>query len=128
MTSSSLRLYDFTFYFFLLTQTAETLLPTLKSRLLIVRGDTAKIFDERTIKSFLKKSKKDRLDDLKEIIESKDKEEAICFLRGLEEALHAEGNMIKNSFFNIHGHSNIIWNKFLFNAEAPNIDASFLLN
>jgi DNA polymerase III delta prime subunit len=74
-------------HFFLLTRTAETLFSTLRSRLFVISKKEVSTIDEKTTSSFLKKSKADRLKFLKKMIEEKDKQDAIRFVDGLEQAL-----------------------------------------
>lgn len=82
-------------HFFIITPNAETLLPTLRSRMLILRrADISKTIEDMSpvsvinIEEFLKGSKAQRLELLKDIIEEKDKSAAISFLNELEKTLY----------------------------------------
>ncbi len=79
-------------HFFIITPNTESLLPTLKSRLFLVTpsryqesGENSEAF---SAEDFLKGSRAKRLELLKDIIESKDKNRAILFLNTLEHALY----------------------------------------
>jgi len=78
-------------HFFIITPHSGSLLPTLTSRLFLVTpsGHEERRGDETfSAEAFLKGSKAKRLDLLKDIIESKDKNRAILFLNTLEYALY----------------------------------------
>lgn len=83
-------------HFFIITQNSETILPTLRSRLMIIseRSDLpeARIGSGVNIEEFLKSSKSDRLILLKDIIEEKDKNTALSFLNDLEIVLYKKTN------------------------------------
>lgn len=74
-------------HFFIVADSSEIFLPTLKSRMLIIKnanqnkneGD-----DSELVENFIKTKKAGRLKLLKNIIEDKDKEKAISFLNDLE--------------------------------------------
>ena len=75
-------------HFFLITRSASILLPTLKSRIVIVR-DTNK-FRSMTpdlVKDFIVSKKGNRINLLKDIIKEKDKHSAILFLDELEKEI-----------------------------------------
>ncbi len=78
--------------FFIITQNTETILPTLKSRLLILSPrfnlDESEEVVGVDIEAFLKASRSKRLEFLKDIIENKDKQLAVSFLNNLESALY----------------------------------------
>ena len=80
-------------HFFLITATAEMILPTLKSRLFIVSDTREQLTDDRSVqfaKQFIKSSKHNRIKLLKDIINSRDKGQDIAFLGELEEVLYCE--------------------------------------
>jgi len=87
-------------HFFIITPNAESLLPTLRSRLLIISkpnsnnprqglGEIQGLALEREVE-FLGVGKAKRLEMIKDIIESKDKQRAIDFLNNLESALYSQ--------------------------------------
>ncbi len=81
-------------HFFIITQNADTLLPTLRSRMFILPKTALGNCQGRSLeylvdtKEFLKSSKARRLELLKSIIEEKNKSTAISFLNNLEEVLY----------------------------------------
>lgn len=84
-------------HFFLITATAEMILPTLKSRLFIVSDTREQLTDDRSVqfaKQFIKSSKPNRIKLLKGIIDSRDKGKAIAFLGELEEVLYCERDFV----------------------------------
>jgi len=74
-------------HFFILTNTEKILLPTLLSRAQIEFFDSNQISSE-VIKSFLSGTQKERLDFIKDIIESKNRGEAVDLLQGISTVLH----------------------------------------
>jgi len=79
-------------HFFIITQRADALLPTLRSRLFTISSasgvsGTSSGVD---VEEFLKSGKAKRLDLIKNIIDEKDKNVAISFLNELEIVLHKE--------------------------------------
>jgi len=83
-------------HFFLITRSAEVLLPTLRSRLQIIRHRVSNNLEERELaEKFLKTAPGKRIDLFKKIIDAKDKAAAISFLNDLEVKLHA-----REDFFN----------------------------
>lgn len=90
-------------HFFLITQSADLLLPTLQSRLMIVSGlksdgeDSDTLEDLRQFaREFLEATKTDRLVMLKEYIEGKDKVRIARFLNALELVVHEIDDYQKN--------------------------------
>ncbi|MCR4330628.1 MAG: hypothetical protein NUV49_01980 [Patescibacteria group bacterium] len=81
-------------HFFIITSNTESLLPTLKSRLFLVtphQHQESGLSDEAfSAADFLKRSRAKRLELLKDMIESKDKNRAILFLNTLEHTLYQE--------------------------------------
>ncbi len=70
----------------------DTLLPTLKSRMMVFHGDKG----ELEVGSFLKLSMTERMDKVKEIVEEindeeKTKQDAISFINNIESELHGSG-------------------------------------
>lgn len=75
-------------HFFVIVSSAEIFLPTLRSRLhILVQGPTLDK-EETLADEFIKASYGKRLNLLKEIIENKDKEEALKLLNNLEATLY----------------------------------------
>ncbi len=76
-------------HFFILTPSAESLLPTLKSRLVIIKSSPAnmKMGGDKIAVEFLGKNGAERIELLGEIIENKEKGQAIDFLNNLEKVL-----------------------------------------
>lgn len=78
-------------HFFLIMPNADILLPTLKSRVVIVRdmvsGDKKKGELQTLAKKFISQNPAQRLILIKEIVEEKDKGKAIDFVTALEEML-----------------------------------------
>ena len=79
-------------HFFIITPNTESLLPTLKSRLFFVRPSqqTSSVLGKENFSAadFLKSGKGKRLELLKDMIESKDKNRAVFFLNELEQVLY----------------------------------------
>lgn len=78
-------------HFFLITSSAESILPTLKSRLFIVSDDSASVSSEEITaqaSAFLRGNIAKRIEIIKSFIENKDKSGTIAFLDALEAALH----------------------------------------
>jgi DNA polymerase III delta prime subunit len=79
-------------YFFIFLPSAETLLPTLRSRLQIIKkNDSGREIQEeikKEISKFIKSSKPVRLEIVKKMAEDKDRPAAINFLNKLEEYLY----------------------------------------
>lgn len=85
-------------HFFVLTQSVEAFLPTLKSRMVIVaRGGDEGLNHAKLAKDFLVANPAKRLKLLAEIIEEKDKAQAISFLNSLEAVLYKNVDMSKMS-------------------------------
>ncbi|MEO8637779.1 MAG: hypothetical protein ABI430_02675 [Candidatus Taylorbacteria bacterium] len=85
-------------HFFLILPSAEILIPTLKSRLHIVKQTGMKeesVEANEEAKKFVLSSKSARLLHLKSIIEEKDKQKAISFLNLLEGYLASDRDMKK---------------------------------
>jgi DNA polymerase III subunit delta' len=77
-------------YFFIISETAEIFLPTLLSRVQIEEIKSVNNLDtDRFVKKFLLSTKAKRIDMLKEIIEEKDKGEALRMLNALERELYS---------------------------------------
>jgi DNA polymerase III delta prime subunit len=104
-------------HFFLITPSAEVLLPTLRSRLEIVRhrvsnsnvqpkinGHSVSIkkggSGSALAEKFLKVAPGKRIDVLAKIIEEKDKAAAIRFLNELETTLHHRNSNVRHRVFN----------------------------
>jgi len=87
-------------HFFIITQNADTLLPTLRSRMLFINTtrEGPSFAGGVDVKEFLKSNKANRLELLKSIIEEKDKNMAISFLNNLEEVLYKkfQGQSLKS--------------------------------
>ena len=86
-------------HFFLLMPSIETLLPTLRSRLMIVdtgkKGGNKKIQSDLTeAKKFIKLSKPERLKFLAPLIEEVDRRKAVAFLDTLEQAISEDKKQI----------------------------------
>jgi len=84
-------------HFFLVTATADIMLPTLASRLFIISCDKKLPKNTHLVEQFLTSTKAERLKYLKGIIDSKDKKNAILFLNALEVALYIKKDLAKNS-------------------------------
>jgi DNA polymerase III delta prime subunit len=102
-------------HFFIIIRNIEILLPTLRSRMLILPrlslGKNQKLI---IVEEFLKSCKAKRLSLLKEIIEEKDKFTAISFLNELEEWLYKQfGSKASKSL------EEIIKGKKYLNGRAP---------
>ncbi|MCH7529769.1 hypothetical protein IIB50_01495 [Patescibacteria group bacterium] len=76
-------------HFFIMTSFVDDLLPTLRSRLLIIPRQPIEINEVPFAKKFLHSSKQERLRMLSEIIENKDKSAALSFLNSLELTLYS---------------------------------------
>ena len=81
-------------HFFLITRSAEVLLPTLRSRLEIISPTfiSHRVTDKRgagLVEKFLKTAPGKRTDLFKKVLDDKDKTAAIVFLNELEMKLHA---------------------------------------
>jgi DNA polymerase-3 subunit delta' len=80
-------------HFFLIMPNTEVLIPTLKSRLVIVRADDLKETEsnnleiQNLVKKFLAVNPAERINLVKPIVEDKDKGKAIDFVTALEKAL-----------------------------------------
>lgn len=79
-------------HFFVLMQTTETLLPTLRSRVHIIRS-AGRELNLDFARQFLKSSPAERLALIADTIESKDKAHAIELVNGLEAVLYAQGGV-----------------------------------
>jgi len=79
-------------HFILVTSNSESLLPTLKSRLIILAEDN---YSENKfeVEKFLKANKGDRLKIIKPMIDDKDKASAINFLNNLESKIFKLGDL-----------------------------------
>lgn len=75
-------------HFFVITPTSEIFLPTLKSRFQIIKLKSIIDDDKALVDAFIKASKSSRIKLLKDIIENKDKEQALEFLNNLESILY----------------------------------------
>lgn len=76
-------------HFFIISSSARILLPTLRSRVVVISHSSAKnISFVNEIKRFIAMSTKDRLSYVSEMIENKDKTEAEIFLNSLITELH----------------------------------------
>lgn len=106
-------------HFFIITPNAETLLPTLRSRMLIIsepRSNLDSRLGSTLAEEFLRSGKAKRLELLKDIIEEKDKSAAISFLDNLERSLYKElGDL------NLKLLSEIIKCKKYLNSRAPSV-------
>ncbi|OGG46990.1 hypothetical protein A2671_00400 [Candidatus Kaiserbacteria bacterium RIFCSPHIGHO2_01_FULL_49_13] len=83
-------------HFFLVTRSAATLLPTLRSRLHIV-GAPNRDRIHPLVQKFLKTAPAKRIELFKKILDEKDKAGAITFLNALEVHLYKEGAIEKNA-------------------------------
>lgn len=75
-------------HFFIITQSSEIFLPTLKSRLHIIKLKSILNDNKVLANDFVKCSYEKRLKLLKDIIENKNKEQSIEFLNDLESVLY----------------------------------------
>lgn len=75
-------------HFFIITSSSEIFLPTLRSRLHILSQGLALGKEKTLADEFVKASKSERLNLLKDIVENKDKTEALELLNNLEAALY----------------------------------------
>jgi hypothetical protein len=83
-------------HFFIVTPTAQILLPTLRSRLNIISDTIEKKEATSTAEKFMKASMGERLGMIKEIIEEKDKSKAIDFVSDLERVISEKKIALKN--------------------------------
>lgn len=88
-------------HFFIITQSAEILLPTLRSRLMSIskKCDNKDNISLNLSKQFLSSKAVGRLVLIKEIIENKDKVAAIDFLNNLEAFLYKKNKLEKDNLF-----------------------------
>jgi len=86
-------------HFFIITPSSDIFLPTLKSRLHIISKLSTKESSQSSfeIERYVKGSRKDRLEILEDIIEEKDKGEAINFLNQLESYLYNKKGNYENT-------------------------------
>ncbi len=84
-------------HFFLIMPTIQTLLPTLRSRLMLIPVESSNSEEKISLKKFLEKSGTERLLMLKNIIEEKDKGAAIDFVSSLERELAKDVKKNKES-------------------------------
>lgn len=75
-------------HFFIITQTSEIFLPTLRSRLQILSQGLSFERENTLAANFAEASMSERLNLLKDIIENKDKEKSLEFLNNLEATLY----------------------------------------
>lgn len=92
-------------HFFIITPNAEILLPTLRSRMLIISkraalfgGKKGPPFFGVDVGEFLKSSKARRMELLKDVIEKKDKNMALSFLNELEQLLYKNFGSERNEY------------------------------
>lgn len=82
-------------HFFVIATTRRILLPTLRSRMVIVAHESAGMVGDAALgidpKAFIKMSMKDRLTAVAALVEEKDKAKAEGFLAALVEELHGGG-------------------------------------
>ena len=84
-------------HFFIIISSFEIFLPTLKSRLHILKIGSVSGDEKSLADKFIKASKGKRLELLKDIIENKDKQEALKLLDDLEAVLYKESDLEKNA-------------------------------
>ena len=83
-------------HFFIIMPSTDGILPTLRSRFFIIEHEskykTKRTHNEKTIsvKEFLENNKASRLAMIKEIVEEKDKDNALTLLNALEAELHTK--------------------------------------
>ena len=75
-------------HFFIITSSSEMFLPTLRSRLNIIKLESIVDTDTALVDDFIKSPFKKRLKLLEDIVENKDKEKSLEFLNNLESALY----------------------------------------
>ena len=75
-------------HFFIITGSSEIFLPTLKSRFQIIKLKSILDANKALADDFVKASKGSRIKLLQDIIENKDKQQALDFLNDLESALY----------------------------------------
>ena len=81
-------------HFFLITSSAEKILPTLRSRLFIVSDESISDLSEENVEradKFLHGNVAERIKIIKPLVENKDKTKTIAFLDALETVLHHKG-------------------------------------
>ncbi len=111
-------------HFFVITQNTETLLPTLRSRLFVPEMN---VVSEQSLvcgvdmEVFLRSKQAKRIELLKEITETKDKNMAISFLNELEGILYKkfQGSILKLD--SISAFEEIIRSKKYLNGRAPSV-------
>lgn len=91
-------------HFFVCVPSAEILLPTLRSRMTVLSGDSCVVGAEPEkravvkglrMEAFLAAAAPERIAMLKALVENKDKPQAIAFLNALETALYAHADFTK---------------------------------
>lgn len=114
-------------HFFIITPNAETLLPTLRSRMFIISGKSGpfqrckeRSFPNVDVEEFLKSSKAKRLELLKDTIEEKDKSAAVSFLNELEQSLYKKFGSSASKFEQMVFKEIIKCKKYL-NGRAPSV-------
>jgi len=118
-------------HFFIISDLSEIFLPTLKSRMVIIkdvnlRGQSTEKYKNKSndfefAKKFLKINKSERLKLLKNIIDEKDKEKTISFVNSLEILLRKGENDIfknKNAIFALR---EIVKCRNYLNDRAPSV-------
>ncbi len=92
-------------HFFIIAPSSELFLPTFRSRVMIVSHDSENDFEEKS-EQFLKKSIPERLKIVEQIVEEKNKVEAIKLIDGLIKVLHTKnrdsfilGELLKTRMF-----------------------------
>ncbi len=75
-------------HFFIITSTAEIFLPTLLSRMVVIKNDSGQLIAGNDAKAFVKKTIPERLSFVAEIIEEKDKARAITLVNDVIKTLH----------------------------------------
>ena len=86
-------------HFFLLIPKASVLLETLLSRVQVIQGSAGETspLTQQLAKQFLSSSPRERLALISDIIEAKDKREALALVDGLEAALYGQSSLGKNT-------------------------------
>lgn len=77
-------------HFFVVVPNPSALLPTLRSRFVIITNSTKAQYDTAEARAFLKRSPKDRLEFIKPIVDDKDKQKAKEFIAALSEVCQEE--------------------------------------
>ncbi len=92
-------------HFFIIAPSSEIFLPTFRSRVMIVSHDSKHVSDSVS-ENFLKKSIPERLKIVEQIVEEKNKAEAINLIDGLIRVLHSKkhdsfiiGELLKTRMF-----------------------------